>query len=68
MREKEVKYMQYVTKLVSDSPDVQVNSNRTWTNVIIIQTIIVMILIYNTQMVAVALGPWASHSEDRAES
>ena len=23
--------------------------------------------IYNTQMVAVALGPWASHSEDRAE-
>ena len=22
---------------------------------------------YNTQMVAVALGPWASHSEDRAE-
>ena len=21
----------------------------------------------NTQMVAVALGPWASHSEDRAE-
>ena len=25
------------------------------------------IYIYNTQMVAVALGPWASHSEDRAE-
>ena len=24
-------------------------------------------LIVNTQMVAVALGPWASHSEDRAE-
>ena len=24
-------------------------------------------IIYNTQMVAVALGPWASHSEDRAE-
>ena len=23
--------------------------------------------IYNTQMVAVALGPWVSHSEDRAE-
>ena len=23
--------------------------------------------VYNTQMVAVALGPWASHSEDRAE-
>ena len=23
--------------------------------------------IINTQMVAVALGPWASHSEDRAE-
>ena len=23
--------------------------------------------IYYTQMVAVALGPWASHSEDRAE-
>ena len=24
-------------------------------------------LMYNTQMVSVALGPWASHSEDRAE-
>ena len=24
-------------------------------------------VIYNTQMVAAALGPWASHSEDRAE-
>ena len=23
--------------------------------------------IHNTQMVAVALGPWASHSEDQAE-
>ena len=29
--------------------------------------IIIYIYIYNTQMVAVALGPWASHSEDRAE-
>ena len=23
--------------------------------------------IYNTQMLAVALGPWASHTEDHAE-
>ena len=28
---------------------------------------ILTIYIYNTQMVAVARGPWASHSEDRAE-
>ena len=28
---------------------------------------IIIISIINTQMVAVALGPWASHSEDRAE-
>ena len=26
-----------------------------------------VVIIINTQMVAVALGPWASHSEDRAE-
>ena len=26
-----------------------------------------ILIIINTQMVAVALGPWASHSEDRAE-
>ena len=26
-----------------------------------------ILIIYNTQMVAVALVPWASHSEDRAE-
>ena len=29
--------------------------------------IIIITIIINTQMVAVALGPWASHSEDRAE-
>ena len=28
---------------------------------------ILLLIIINTQMVAVALGPWASHSEDRAE-
>ena len=29
--------------------------------------IAIYIYIINTQMVAVTLGPWASHSEDRAE-
>ena len=27
----------------------------------------IYLIVINTQMVAVALGPWASHSEDRAE-
>ena len=29
--------------------------------------VFIIIIIINTQMVAVARGPWASHSEDRAE-
>ena len=44
---------------------------RNQTQTIIILYIIIKYMynynIYNTQMVAVALGPWASHSEDRAE-
>ena len=34
---------------------------------VVVRRYIDILTIYNTQMVAVALGPWASHSEDRAE-
>ena len=38
-----------------------------YNNNIIIIIEINIIIIYNTQMVAVAFVPWTSHSEDRAE-
>ena len=38
-----------------------------WLVGVVIRRYIDILIIINTQMVAVALGPWASHSEDRAE-